>query len=49
MSDIVIGNDVEFGLLAGTLDQGQAYAARLARRTAHIAIYKRGPGGLHHL
>lgn len=43
-ADIVIGNDVEFGLLAGDTAKGPALAERLARE-ALFAIYKRGPEG----
>lgn len=44
-ADIVVGNDVEFGLLAGSMEQGPALAARLASEGALLAIYKRGPEG----
>lgn len=42
-ADLVVGNDVEFDLLAG--GDGRALAARLARETALLAVYKRGPLG----
>lgn len=45
LCDIVIGNDVEFGLLAGDLDAGLATARQLAHETAQIAVYKRGELG----
>lgn len=44
-SDIVIGNDAEFGLMAGSDAAGPALAAALARDQGAIAIYKRGPEG----
>ena len=43
--DIVIGNDVEFGLLAGGLEAGPAFARSLARRGALFTVYKRGAEG----
>ena len=45
MADIVIGNDDEFGLMAGAYDQGRNYARTLAQNGAKIAIYKRGALG----
>lgn len=45
MADIVIGNDDEFGLMAGAYDQGRSYAHSLAQGAAKIAIYKRGALG----
>lgn len=45
LCDIVVGNDVEFGLLAGDIDQGLAIARQLVADTAQIAIYKRGELG----
>lgn len=44
-SDIVVGNDVEFGLMAGGTDKGVALAERLAQAGGRIAVYKRGPEG----
>ena len=41
-SDIVIGNDDEFGLLAGDYAKGAAYARALACETALFTVYKRG-------
>lgn len=43
--DIVVGNDVEFGLLAGDGAAGAALAERLAAGGAAFAVYKRGPDG----
>jgi 5-dehydro-2-deoxygluconokinase len=45
LCDIVIGNDVEFGLLAGSEAEGLAIARQLTRETAQIAVYKRGELG----
>ena len=42
---IVVGNDDEFGLLAGGNDKGQALAKRLGERPAAIAVYKMGERG----
>ena len=44
-SDIVIGNDDEFGLLAGGHAQGRAFARSLAHNGALFAVYKRGASG----
>lgn len=45
LCDIVVGNDVEFGLLAGSEAEGLATARRLVTETAQIAVYKRGELG----
>lgn len=45
LCDIVIGNDVEFGVLAGSADKGMARARVLATSTAQIVVYKRGEDG----
>ena len=44
-SDIVVGNDVEFGLLAESAALGEDYARRLPHRTALFTVYKRGEDG----
>ncbi len=44
-ADIVIGNDEEFGLIAGHTDRGKALAQRLAMGGAAFTIYKMGAGG----
>lgn len=41
-ADVVVGNDDEFGLLAGSHDHGRAYAAALPAQGAALSIYKRG-------
>ncbi len=45
LCDVVIGNDVEFGVLAGSADKGLAHARSLAATTAQIVIYKMGEDG----
>lgn len=44
-SDIVIGNDDEFGLMAGDYAQGRALAQSLAQQGALFCVYKRGADG----
>lgn len=44
-SDAVIGNDDEFGLLAGSHGRGRGLARDLAEHGALFTIYKRGPLG----
>ena len=45
MCDIIIGNDVEFGFVAGNYDKGLEKARQLANSTASIVIYKMGELG----
>ncbi|SNZ21373.1 5-dehydro-2-deoxygluconokinase [Cohaesibacter gelatinilyticus] len=45
LCDIVIGNDDEFGFMAGSKDAGQAFAKDLAQRINGICVYKMGPEG----
>ena len=45
LCDIVIGNDVEFGFMAGSYDRGLDKARELAASTASIVIYKMGEKG----
>jgi len=45
LCDIIIGNDVEFGFMAGDYDQGLAKARELVREGASIVIYKMGEKG----
>lgn len=45
LADAVIGNDEEFGFMAGHIDEGLARARALARSTAALVIYKMGPRG----
>ena len=44
LSDIVIGNDVEFAVMAGSGD-GLALARKLSNSTAEITVYKMGEKG----
>jgi 5-dehydro-2-deoxygluconokinase len=44
-STVIVGNDVEFGFLAGGQDKGLAAARHLASTTAAIVIYKMGEDG----
>lgn len=43
--DIVVGNDDEFGLLAGDMAEGMDFARTLTSDRALISIYKRGARG----
>lgn len=43
--DVIIGNDEEFGFMAGSYDNGLAKARALAQDTAKIVVYKMGPQG----
>lgn len=43
--DVVIGNDVEFGVLAGEEIRGLARARDIAASSAQIVVYKRGEDG----
>lgn len=43
--DLVVGNDVEFGLLAGSEEAGLEKARELVRQGARAAIYKMGERG----
>lgn len=45
MCDIIIGNDVEFGFMAGNYHKGLDKARALAASTAQIVIYKMGEEG----
>ena len=44
-SDMIVGNDEEFGFMAGGIDKGLDKARELARSTATIVVYKMGPEG----
>lgn len=43
--DIIIGNDDEFGLLAGGYEKGMDYARGLTRDAALFCVYKKGAAG----
>ena len=45
LSDIVVGNDEEFGFMAGAYEKGLAKAQSLASKDGAIIIYKRGEKG----
>lgn len=45
LSDVVIGNDEEFGFMAGHIDKGLDKARALAAEGAAIIVYKMGPEG----
>ena len=45
LCDIVIGNDNEFGIMAGGACKGLQMARELAATTAEIVVYKRGEKG----
>lgn len=44
-SDMIVGNDEEFGFMAGGIDKGLAKAKALAEASATIVIYKMGEKG----
>lgn len=44
-SDMIVGNDEEFGFMAGSYDKGLDKARDLARTTASLVIYKMGEHG----
>jgi 5-dehydro-2-deoxygluconokinase len=43
--DMIVGNDEEFGFMAGSLDKGLAKARDLSKTSATIVVYKMGPAG----
>jgi 5-dehydro-2-deoxygluconokinase len=45
LCDVIIGNDVEFGFMAGDYHKGLEKARDLAKTTAQIVIYKMGEAG----
>jgi 5-dehydro-2-deoxygluconokinase len=45
LSDVVVGNDVEFGVLAGEAARGLDHARRLAASGASLVVYKMGEQG----
>jgi len=45
LCDIIIGNDEEFGFMAGGIDKGLDKARSLARSSAAIVVYKMGEKG----
>lgn len=45
LAHVIVGNDEEFGFMAGALGKGLARARDLAATSAAIVVYKRGPDG----
>lgn len=45
MSDVIVGNDEEFGFMAGDINKGLDKARELAATTASIVVYKMGEKG----
>ncbi len=45
MSDMIVGNDEEFGFMAGDIDRGLAKAEELSAKNASVVIYKMGENG----
>ena len=45
LADMIVGNDEEFGFMAGSKEKGLAKARELAASTAGIVIYKMGEHG----
>lgn len=45
MADVIVGNDEEFGFMAGGIDKGLGKARELAATSAGIVVYKMGPAG----
>ncbi|WP_050526482.1 5-dehydro-2-deoxygluconokinase [Pseudorhodobacter aquimaris] len=45
LSDVIVGNDEEFGFMAGDIAQGLDKARELAGSSAGIVVYKMGPEG----
>jgi len=45
LCDVIIGNDVEFGFMAGDYDAGLDKARELAKQGASIVVYKMGEEG----
>nr|WP_321249640.1 5-dehydro-2-deoxygluconokinase [uncultured Ruegeria sp.] len=44
-SDLIVGNDEEFGFMAGSIDKGFAKARELAAKPGRVVIYKMGEKG----
>jgi 5-dehydro-2-deoxygluconokinase len=45
LCDVIVGNDVEFGFMAGDYDQGLVKARDLVAQGARLAVYKMGEKG----
>ncbi len=44
-SDMIVGNDEEFGFMAGSIDKGLDKARELSQNSAALVVYKMGPEG----
>jgi len=44
-SDMIVGNDEEFGFMAGSIDKGLDKARELSQTSAAMVVYKMGPEG----
>jgi 5-dehydro-2-deoxygluconokinase len=45
LSDMIVGNDEEFGFMAGSIDKGLSKARDLGSTSARLVVYKMGPEG----
>ncbi len=45
LADMIVGNDEEFGFMAGDVAKGLGKAKELAHNSAEVVIYKMGPEG----
>lgn len=45
LCDVIVGNDVEFGVMAGAMEHGLDKARSLVAEGARIVVYKRGEAG----
>jgi 5-dehydro-2-deoxygluconokinase len=45
LCEVIVGNDVEFGVMAGDYDRGLDKAREMVANGARIAVYKRGEKG----
>ncbi|MEO0497023.1 MAG: 5-dehydro-2-deoxygluconokinase [Pseudomonadota bacterium] len=45
LSDVIVGNDEEFGFMAGGIEKGLAKARKLSTEGAALVVYKMGPEG----
>ena len=45
LSDVIVGNDEEFGFMAGGIEKGLDKARELSKTSCAIVVYKKGPDG----
>ena len=45
LADVIVGNDEDFGFMAGSIDKGLDKARALAQGSAALVVYKMGPEG----